>query len=279
MLAVLEVFLRGQAAKDVHTSRYREQFLSGSAPWVAFGDSHLEGSLLSSAVLDNLGQASDNLDTIIGKVTLRAARGGLAGVILPADPQIFSFYRVSAQQEDRISVLREDYSSSLMLFDPRYRPYLGRTFWSVLENPSILLPNEKDSELSSVHTEPQRPQDWMKTVTIRVQLHTPVSNFSQTEEAEAYRELIANLERQGIKVCMVRYPVSEDYLTVSNAIPAFEEARTFFADVADDYDIPLVDLSELLSGELYFDPDHIPGDRMGFVSDIVHERCGVTSPQ
>ncbi|WP_170310140.1 hypothetical protein [Thalassospira povalilytica] len=276
MLVVLELFLRSQVSSDANSQEYRVRFLHGEAPWTAFGDSHVEGALLSGDWLDNLGQASDNLNTIIAKVSLRVERGGVQGVIIPADPQLFSFYRVSAEQEDRIKVLNKDYSESLMLFDPRYRPYLGRTLWSVLSNPSLLWSSNSEPENTQVQSaEPTRPRDWLKSVTIRVQLHTPVANFSKTDDAKAYRQLITGLRAQGIDVCMVRYPVSKDYLTVSRSIAAFSEVEKFFADVAASNEVLLVDVSSLLPGEIFIDPDHIPASQREYVTNVVKERCAV----
>ncbi|MBR9900485.1 MULTISPECIES: hypothetical protein [Thalassospira] len=276
ILLSLEIFLRSQATDAANDQAYRDRFLNGSAPWVAFGDSHVEGGLLSSDWLDNLGQASDNLEAISGKVSLRLERGGVQGIILPADPQIFSFYRLSANQTGRIDALKSEPAIRLLILDPRYRQYLKRMFWTLLGKPLEMLKGQKGD---TRHNDGQSEEgDWDRTVAIRVQLHTPVPNVSELPAADQYRNMVEQVKAQGAAVCLVRYPVSHDYLQAAQALDGFRSAEKFFKSLASSLDIPHVDLSNVLPNEIYDDPDHVPDTAMERVTELVRDRCKIHTP-
>jgi hypothetical protein len=271
-----EIFLRLEASDSESGQAYRERFLNGTAPWVAFGDSHVEGGLLSSDWLDNLGQASDNLQSITGKVSLRLQRGGLKGVILPADPQIFSFYRLSANQEDRIDVIKSAPAFRLLILDPRYRHHLKRIFWTLIGKPFEMLNAQKENTQQNAG---QAEEDvWDRTVAIRVQLHTPVPNVSELPAADQYRAMIEQLRSHDVAVCLVRYPVSHDYLQAAEELDGFRNVDRFFKSLASSFHIPYVDLSDVLPNEVFEDPDHVPDSEMGRVTELVKERCNVEKP-
>ncbi|PKR56812.1 hypothetical protein [Thalassospira lohafexi] len=270
ILLGLELFLRNQASGSAGDKQYRERFLHGTAPWVAFGDSHVEGGLLSVAWLDNLGKASDNLETISDKVSLRLQRGGLQGVILPADPQIFSFYRLSAKQENRIDALRSDPSVSLFILNPSYRQYLEKIFWTLVQKPIHFFVGENE------RTEQYEEADsWNRTIAIRVQLHTPVPNIFDLDAADQYRKMVQALKAHGLAVCLVRYPVSHDYLLAAQKLDGFENAEKFFKSVSSNLNAHYVDLSEILPNEIFDDPDHVPYSARGEVTAFVKERCNI----
>ena len=70
--------------------------LTGKGSFIAFGDSRVERSLSSNQNFNNLGKRSLNIDLIYNRVKYKIYNSPkkIQGVILQADPHMFSFYRL-----------------------------------------------------------------------------------------------------------------------------------------------------------------------------------------
>ena len=104
-LFLIEYHLKENIKKDENVRSYKYLFLNGKADWIAVGDSHTARSLLNTPWLDNLGYASDNLESLKEKASHRINRLKPLGIILPTSPQIFSFYRLSDNQKHKTEYL------------------------------------------------------------------------------------------------------------------------------------------------------------------------------
>ena len=255
-LGSAEIYLRSQSKKIQNKNDYRQRLINGHAPWVAVGDSHVANGLLSTDWLDNLGQPSDNLESIISKLEIRMERPGLKGIILPADAQIFAFYRLTADQRTRIQELLDDSSSPLLILQTANKQYLTSLVWSLVTNPASLWLTDQEGERTDVLPDP-KSEKWRKDAQLRVQLHTPVREIKTTLAAERYWRMVREIKMKGIKVCMVAYPLSSAYRQAIGINHNFAVVKDFYAEIAAIEKVRYVDASALIPDALFGDPDHL----------------------
>lgn len=255
-LGSAEIYLRSQSKKIQNKNDYRQRLINGHAPWVAVGDSHVANGLLSTDWLDNLGQPSDNLESLISKLEIRMERPGLKGIILPADAQIFAFYRLTADQRTRIQELLVDSSAPLQILQTANKQYLTGFVWSIATNPASLWLTDQERVRTDVLPDP-KSERWRKAAQLRVQLHTPVREIRTTPAAERYLRIVREIKMKGIKVCMVAYPLSSAYRQAIGINHNFTVVKEFYAEIAATEKIQYVDASALFPDELFGDPDHL----------------------
>ena len=228
-------------------AEYRRLFYEQAAPIVALGDSHVARGLpRGDKTLLNLGWPSDNLHTVMDKLKLRQQTLPARLVIVQADPHQFSNYRLLARQEERGAALRSSFQPPLKILEHAHRQYLFQ-YWS--------------SVAAGFFVEPVRlgPKEIARQVSIRVQLHTPMSNFAGTPLLADYRDLLRSLVSQGVRVCLVRFPVSKAYREMADTIPPFRNAETVLKNMALDNGWAFADYWDKASEELFHpeDPDHL----------------------
>jgi hypothetical protein len=278
LLGGIECFLRQQELINAESDSYKSRFMNGKATWVALGDSHPASALTSTAWLDNLGQASDNLSSIEGKVDiLLARRTNLEGVILQADPQVFAYYRLMANQAERIKNLdHTDDGIHLLILRPDNRPYLSRLAWSLM---SDQLRFNSSTNNTPIHDEKvtKNAHAWRRNVALRVQLHTPIPNLSDHHAAVKYRALVERIQSKNIKVCLVAYPVSELYREMTNEAASFLTARRFFRVLAEETRVKLVDQSAAFPENSFNDPDHLLASEAPAFTKVLQHACEVDS--
>ena len=276
LLGGMEYFLRQQQLINAENDDYKSRFVNGKAPWVALGDSHSANALVSTTWLDNLGQASDNLGSIEGKIDIiLMGRANLKGVILPADPQVFSYYRLTADQAERVTNLRNvENNTRLLIFRPEYRPYLSRLAWSLITNP-IRRINQSNTPPNQLKKVAKNSALWRRDVALRAQLHTPITNLLEHNAATRYRALVERIMRKNIKVCLVAYPVSELYREMTAEPAGFRAARRFFKALAADTGARLVDQSDAFPENAFNDPDHLLASEAPAFTNVLHQACGV----
>ena len=255
-LGSVELHLRHQAAQNVGADIYRQRVLQGTAPWAAIGDSHVANGLVTTEWLDNLGQASDNLDSMLGKLAIRKGRPGLKGVIIPADAQMFAFYRLTADQGKRLSDLREEHLSPILLLRPEHRQYLVSTMLAIAYNPDVLWRAPGDNVNREEAPMPDTPK-WDKDAVMRAQLHTPVRDIRNLPAALNYRKIVEELTAQNIKVCIVAYPLSSAYRRAASGAPTFAEAHNFYVTVAAEAGARFFNATSIFPDSLFGDPDHL----------------------
>ncbi len=255
-LGSAEIYLRSQSKQIQNKNDYRQRLINGHAPWVAVGDSHVANGLLSTDWLDNLGQPSDNLESIISKLEIRMKQPGLKGIILPADAQIFAFYRLTADQRTRIQELLDDSSSPLLILQTANKQYLTSLVWSIATNPASLWLTDQEVVRTDVLPDP-KSEKWRKDAQLRVQLHTPVREFKTTRAAERYWRMVREIKMKGIKVCMVAYPLSGAYRQAIGMNHNFAVVKDFYAEIAAIEKVRYVDASALFPDALFGDPDHL----------------------
>ena len=271
-LGAVELHLRHQSAQNVGEDMYRQRVLQGTAPWAAIGDSHAANGLVTTEWLDNLGQASDNLESMLGKLAIRKVRPGLKGVIMPADAQLFAFYRLTADQGKRLSNLREEHLSPLLLLRSEHRQYLVSTVVAIASDPAVLW-RERGGNLQKVESPMPDTPKWDKDAVLRVQLHTPVREMHTLQQALRYRKIVEEMKSLKIEVCMVAYPLSSAYRRAAEGVPTFAETHNFYAAVAAETGARFVDATRAFPDKLFGDPDHLSRQGAAELTDRLQREC------
>ncbi len=274
-LFMIENFLSSNINVNKSVYDYKSLFLSGTAPWVALGDSHTANSLKSSSIIDNLGYASDNLESMSIKSLHRIKRHKPKGVILQATPHIFSFYRLSDNQEKKTEFLTNNDEYIFKFLNPINRPYLLNYLKLIIKNKFLSNSKVKKSlKLNKSWDEKPLSAKNYETST-RIQLHMPISDFKNHFSLVTYKNMIDSTLKLNIDVCLVRYPVTSTYLDKTNKIELFNELNTTIQEIAKSYDINFVDLSNSLEDKSFADPDHILSTSKETVTDLVKKGCKI----
>lgn len=271
-LLITEVWIREHVLANDPFVGYKNLFINGTAKTVAFGDSHVASGLASISSIDNLGQPADNLTTVIQKLNLRIARGGVSQVILQADPHIFSAYRIRIEDQGRIENLLRQKNSPLAILRPEYRQFLSKFWLAAISNifSQNSLPPEKDGYIPTFD---KWDKERAHSITlVRVQMHSPVSNFSSLKLASDYVETIAKLKKQNIKVCLVGFPLSSEYRRSELITPSFLSARNFFAKTGRDLQVPYINYESAIPDNGFVDSDHLhPDFAINFTQRVMHD--------
>ena len=273
-LLITEIWIREHVLISDPFVGYKNLFINGTAKTVAFGDSHVASGLISTSSIDNLGQPADNLFTIIQKLNIRIARGGVSQVILQADPHMFSAYRIRIEDQGRIDNLLRKKNPSLVILWPEYRQFLSKFWLAAILDLLARYPAapEKDEHGSIPSFDQWDKERAHMTTLVRVQMHSPIANFGSLKLANDYVEIIAKLKKQNIKICLVGFPLSSEYRRSELITSSFSSARNFFAKTGRDLQVPYINYEGAIPDNGFADPDHLhPDFAKNFTQRVMHD--------
>lgn len=236
-----------------------------------FGDSH---SAFNYAVPDdylNLAFPSENIEDMNRRVNIFYSKNKCGNVILPADPHLFSSYRIDAGvksyfQVDPSGLLISDYHKPKL---PNYwKAYLS----GALEDKVFLGDGEANQKIrfhtsgwqevngvfAEISAEKRR-----NIALARVERHTPEPKHRRPKTYSLYESMIDNLLSKQCRVCMVTSPVSYDYYEASKQNSAFAESLQYFRSLAHQKGLKYVNNFGAYSGHehlpFFHDEDHLNG--------------------
>ena len=274
-LFMVEKHLQKNMKSNKNTQNYKKLFLNGKADWIALGDSHTANSLLNSSWLDNLGYASDNLNSLEAKALYRINRLKPKGIILPAEPQVFSFYRLSDNQKQRTKYLTTEKKYYFNFLNPINRSYLVNIAKSIYKKHLKNLFNIKKIKITKINWVDTPIKQRIYETSTRVQLHTPIAQFKNHSSLQKYKKMINSYLQLDINVCLVRYPVSKLYLDEIQSIEVFNQVNFLFQTIAKEHNLNFVDLSNILENNKFSDTDHIKSEYKKIIGNLVKKGCQV----
>lgn len=239
--------------------------LTGKGSFIAFGDSRVERSLISNQNFNNLGKRSLNIDLIYNRVKYKIYNSPkkIQGVILQADPHMFSFYRLVNNKTSENNNINN--FNKIKFLDPKNRIYLiehSRDVWS-----SFFINKENKKNESNIS------KNWDNEALIRVQLHNPVDNFLEMKALIKFTKMVHFLKNKNIDICLITFPVSESYDKHSKKFVNFKKTRDFFKDLGFKNDIKYFNLSSIFKNSKFTDPDHIKSEFSKHFTKIVQNKC------
>jgi hypothetical protein len=251
-LAGSELLVRHAMRSDAYEI-YRERFRAVSTPRIAIGDSRTAAAIHGHD-LDNLGLPGDDLQVVIGKLKARHALKPLSHVILQADPHQFAAYRLLKDGTGKVDDQIGD-QPLLASMRPYYRQYL-MAYW----NAALLKFVGKNEPIKPAEPPPAPDQAgfaWRELAVSRVQFHLPLDRPEITQVATTYRRIVADLAADGVKLCLVTYPVSSYYRQAARRYPSFDRAIAFYDKVATEVGVARVNLWAAIDDGDFGDTDHI----------------------
>ena len=259
------VMIEIKLSKNSNINEEKNLLLTGNGSFVAFGDSRVERSLTSNQNFNNLGKRGLNIDAIYQRVKYKISNSSrkIKGVVLQADPHMFSFYRLvnnKTSENNNINDLKK-----FKFLDSKNRIYLIEHSKDVWKN--LLIKQENKKKMLNIS------KNWDNEALIRVQLHNPVNNFLQMESLIKYTKMVYLLKNKNIDICLISFPVSENYNNYSKKFDNFIKAKNFFKDLAFKNNIKYFDLSKLFENSKFNDADHIKSDFSKYFTEIVQNKC------
>ncbi len=147
MIGMTEALVRNTLMPGDRSFELIESLRTSRAPFAAFGDSHVANGLTDAEGFENFGVASDNFEAMEARIRVRLSGAELQGIVLQADPQVFSIYRVTADQSLRIEEMREGGRPLLAILRAGYRSYLVGYFWTALRRPELVFGQAAEAAL------------------------------------------------------------------------------------------------------------------------------------
>lgn len=94
----------------------------------------------------------------------------------------------------------------------------------------------------------------------RFQRQRPVENYRETEDFQAYRRTIEFLKDRGAHVCMIRTPVSDEYLELIENDVLVNQVLADFRAIAKEFGVKYLDFRELaieFAPDMFRNQDHL----------------------
>lgn len=246
-IAGVEATLRLHVVQSDPYARRAHLVYAGEGSNIALGDSHVEISMRGLPGFFNLGLRADNPRAmeIVAREYYRYRKPGK--VILMASPQFFGSDRIGADSTSESFFRQHQWLPvGLYAFEPAINKYLRGPWarYKAEEEPQwSLLPDEEK----------------LKKAKRRVDAQRPVQGYMATRDYRAYWNTLEYLKRIGAEVCLVRTPVSAEYLAAIASDPAFESAQEQFRRLAGEFGFAYVDFLSLpaIAPEDFRDHDHL----------------------
>lgn len=251
-----EFIVRTMVIPSSDYEEMQKDFFLNTSDYVVFSDSHGANGILESSKLSNFSRAGDNLMSISIKAKFYANLNQPKGIILPAAYQFFAPYRLSSDQSSEIDDFLKVTSTSFEFMRPVYRKYL-LSYWVesikriIKENKSSIT-NQNSKLNKTTISDSSFPE-----ANIRVQLHKPIINPGNSSHAKLFENAIKEIKLNGIKICMVQFPLSSSYRNKMKEFNNFDETKKYLKNVSLLNNIIFVDYSSKFEDHLFSDSDHL----------------------
>lgn len=264
-----EYIVRTIVAPKSDFDRLRESLHSTQAPYAAFADSHGANGLLNQNGFINLSRRGDNLATILAKAQFYSRSSTAKGVIIQADPHHFASYRLNSDQLALRDDLFKRKSNWFQFLRPVYRQYLIQ-YWKAFffSSRTAIQPKHTITRLLDLPA-----AEVSITSSIRAGLHKPIPSFKQTKFADLYAKGIQALQKKGIKVCLVSFPISSPYKNSVTKEATYTKVMQFYAAFEKQYGVKYFDFSSALEDSQFADPDHLNTEGAAAFTKIVLNAC------
>jgi len=284
-----ELLLRKEILPQDDFTAHKRLFRQADQKDVAFGDSHVARGLVPVEGAVNLAYPSEGIAHFDLKAHAYFSTRDPGTVILPADPHLFSAYRL-ANRPDPDYLARLTGSSppswtELLILDPAYRSTLTRLWLSFLASGGNLtsrieiLPN--GAMLSPGDLSKEDPASRTYAARDRVRWHRSGDPQHVEAEKRQFSRLLDFLAGKGANICLVTFPLSPDYRqAIEQTFSAQEKSGwqsnlAFFKEEAERVGGRYLDLHAAVSDLAEFrDVDHLNAQGALKYSPEIYRQCG-----
>ncbi len=278
--ALAEFLLRAFVVPIPNTTPHRT-FLVYTEPSrdIAVGDSHTYRAFLGASPFLNLGRAGSTVGEMATVVRAYNERHDLGRAIIQASPQLLALPIQRNPLDGEFALIR--LPVTLVAFEPLIATHLGR-----LSDIGLLREERRDAEKSvdrvgtwHLLTETERVADARG----RAKAHRPRWDARTRRTAAAYETMLSYLSENNVQTCMVRPPVSAEYLKLTERDMPFWKTNRFFRELASRHSLPFVDFRDLdlaLSASDFLNADHItPASSPKYLRAVETACFGLTGPE
>lgn len=271
-----EILLRRHVVPNDPYEIARQAFHTGGTPFAAFGDSRVESGIAHGDQIANFGTPSDSLATVLGKTAAWLARNPAGRAVIALPPQQFSAQRLGIDQHALLQDFVSGDTATLQVLRPNHRRFLLEYVIVVITDPEILwrppgIPRQTATRSIPLAEKPAQTQQ--SEAERRIQHHTPIRGFAESEPARTLGETLARLDKAGGGICLITMPVSNAYRRAAALAPGFAESRIFFRDIAEAENLKYIDLWDEYPDTLFYDPDHLLPLGAAIVTPDILRRC------
>ncbi len=264
-----------------NTEAYRANSVFwGSSQKVAIGDSHIYRGFILSEDVTNLGRGGTSiyeLDSILRYFYEWRKPGQL---VIEASHQFFSV-------KNKLSrITGEGYKPDsppplMYIFEPVYATqlkqiYEGLTIPSNLKKLSKKRKSNENDKTTTKNWDDINNDDRIERTKRRAKKQRPVWDKEAYFLLNKYEKLISHLKNKGVSICLLRTPLSKEYIDIYDNFNDFRMATQYFMDIASKNSINYVDFQELgmvWNDRMFLNQDHITPQTSIFFSQKVWDKC------
>lgn len=259
LAGLTEWLIRDQVMPQDTREAHRRLLDGADASNAAFGDSHAARGFNALDGFVNLAYPSESIQDMSAKVAFYFSERAPSRVILQADPHLFAPYRVNSGRQNAIA------KTPFEIFSSRHRSR-ALAYWEAflrgggrLESKVAMTDTGSLLSEGDLSTVPARKRKL--EAEIRRVWHHIAESKNVVQARKEYAAMLDWLTARGARICLVSYPVSEDY-ALSMQTAGHETQIAFFANQAARVGARFVDARETIRDRhLFRDIDHL--NRLG----------------
>ncbi|HFD87844.1 MAG TPA: hypothetical protein ENJ35_09245 [Gammaproteobacteria bacterium] len=257
-----------------------KQIYSSDTGRVAIGDSHVYRGFILSNGITNLGKRGTSIQVMDSVLRLYYRLHKPGQLVIEASPQLLN------EKNKSNRVVTNGYKSRffpplLYIFEPVISSDLARIFdgFRFRENIAKLTAEKKMQEkdrYNSIRWDSVPVRRRLKRAFRKTEQQTPVWTKKENPVLQEYRQLLDYLLEKGVQVCMLRTPVSKEYLSVTDNNPDYMLAETEFRALATGVGVKYVDFQDIGISwvpEMFINQDHITPEASRIFSKKVWDAC------
>ncbi|MGB1077673.1 MAG: hypothetical protein ACPG05_05135, partial [Bdellovibrionales bacterium] len=267
LVAVSEVFLRTLVIPTSNFHKHLDYYHNvQDVEIAAFGDSRMSQGFYSQAPsIANLSYAGESMEQISTKITHFIENKKTDMIILQVGHHMLADYRFDSDRRDynKFFAKETNWREGLILSDPVMRGQLLK-YWRMFFASKGHVPNTSTfTENGSVVIDfvmnypPNETQKKYRIV--RTAEHTLKANYKDRKTWGVLEETIERIKGEGIKLCLVSFPVTPFYKETVLSQKYTQEAIDKFHEIAREKNVPYFFYWDLYDGqyEYFRNLDHL----------------------
>ncbi len=273
VLALAEVGLRTWVVPVPFSQANRTHLIyTADGNDAVIGDSHTASTFLTTENFVNLavgGSAISDLENVSREFYRHREPGR---IIIQASPQIFAR---PMRRADHSKYYRQNVGLPFQLYV--FEPGVAANVMDLLDSSRLQRKLDEAAVISTQqgnwHNIPI--EERLATTQKRVNKQRPRHTF-RDQIATAYRRMITELAGKGVTVCMLRTPVTQEYLGMIAGDEDFLWSENFFKALAAEFDVPYVDSHDLpvsYDMSMFTNMDHLASNGADIVAPAAIKAC------
>jgi len=277
-----ELLIRTKVQKKDAFEHHRALFFNSDSRNAVFGDSHASQGFTGQKDFINLAAPSENLDIILGKISLYFSQRPAGKIILQIDPHLFSDYRENMNAGSFLKDYQSPAEPFLYSLTARHRINLINYFKVFLKRGAFqskfVLQKDGAQTLDEPMTQSRTPQEIREQTRRRIKLQAPAPGFENGKTAGTLKKILSLLKTKNADVCIVSFPMSPQYLMFSQNYSGFKDAQNFIEQLAGQFGYSYFNgWNKIQNPDLFSSEDHLNTAGAALFAEMAVKECFHTS--